>query len=417
MTSESAARALIDERTAFVWIWLPGATDPVVAGRIDASREPYVFTYGRSYLARESAVPIFAPELPLRTGNQTSASGPKLPLCLDDAMPDSWGRRVVNRRLGDPTAEFHDITYLLASGSNRIGALDFQRSAESYVARDAEMPALDDLAAAADAVTRNEPVDARLQDALLFGTAIGGARPKAMFVDDGRQLIAKFTTSTDTFAWVSSEFVAMELARRCGLRVAPVSITTAAGRDVLLVERFDRTPAGERRRVVSALTMLGLNTFPDGRYATYFDIAHHLRRWAAQPALELRELFARIAFNMLCGNTDDHGRNHAVFVDDDAVDLTPAYDVAPQPRTGSTAGQALAFTEADRSRDARLQLLVAAAATYLLEQDEARDLIAAQIRTIRANWDDVCAAAKLSDAEQASLWRAQFLNPHIWDRS
>lgn len=417
MTSEPAAAELVAARTAFVWIWLPGATDPVVAGRVDASREPYVFAYGRSYLAREDAVPIFAPELPLRAGNQTAASGPKLPLCLDDAMPDSWGRRVVNRRLGHPTAEFHEITYLLAGGSNRIGALDFQRSAESYVARDAVMPGLDDLAAAADAVVRNEPVDARLQDALLFGTAIGGGRPKAMFVDDDRQLIAKFTTSTDTFAWVSSEFVAMELARRCGLRVAPVSITTAAGRDVLLVERFDRTPSGARRRVVSALTVLGLNTFPDGRYATYFDIAHHLRRWAAHPAVELRELFSRIAFNMLCGNTDDHGRNHAVFVDDGAFELTPAYDIAPQPRTGRTAEQALAFAESNPSRDAQLQLLVDAAATYLLERDEARDLIATQIHTIRANWHDVCGMAKLSDAEQASLWRAQILNPHIWDRT
>jgi len=54
--------------TAFVWVWLPGATEPVVAGRLDAVGSVFMFTYGRSYLARADAVPLYLPELPLRTG-------------------------------------------------------------------------------------------------------------------------------------------------------------------------------------------------------------------------------------------------------------------------------------------------------------------------------------------------------------
>ena len=53
---------------AFVWIWLPGKTAPVVAGRIHAEDDHSVFTYGRSYLARDDAIPVHAPELPLRRG-------------------------------------------------------------------------------------------------------------------------------------------------------------------------------------------------------------------------------------------------------------------------------------------------------------------------------------------------------------
>ena len=93
---------------------------------------------------------------------------------------------------------------------------------------------------------------------------------------------------------------------------------------VLLVDRFDRTPAGTRRHFVSALTVLGLSSYPDGRYATYVDLAHRIRAEFVHPDATLRELFARIAFNMLTGNTDDHGRNHAAFVTANGLALTPA---------------------------------------------------------------------------------------------
>ena len=39
---------------------------------------------------------------------------------------------------------------------------------------------------------------------------------------------------------VNAEFLAMDLGKRVGLRVAGVELTAALGRDVLLVERFDR---------------------------------------------------------------------------------------------------------------------------------------------------------------------------------
>jgi serine/threonine-protein kinase HipA len=53
---------------AFVWIWLPGALEPVIAGRIEREGTAHVFTYGRSYLERERAIPIFSPELELQRG-------------------------------------------------------------------------------------------------------------------------------------------------------------------------------------------------------------------------------------------------------------------------------------------------------------------------------------------------------------
>ena len=400
--------------TAFVWIWLPGAQDPVVCGRIDADRSPVTFTYGRQYLDRSDAVPIYEPELPLQAGTQTTASGTGLPLCIDDAMPDSWGRHLVNHRLGKPTTDFSDLTYLLQSGSNRIGALDFQSDQRTYVARESKPPSLRQLAEAIEAITAGKPVDPELADVLINGTLIGGARPKAVLTGGGKQLIAKFSRSTDTYLWVQSEFVAMELARRAGLHVAPVEIMSAGERLALLVERFDRTAGGHRRRMVSALTILGFNTFPDGRYATYAGLAHQIRAQFVDPDATLRELFSRISFNILCGNTDDHGRNHAAFVDSHGLALTPAYDITPQQRTGEAAQQAMAYTDDIANRDSRIELLLAAAGVYHLADGEARDIVAEQVHVIRGHWDEVCDTAKLTQTQRGSFMNHQFLNPHAF---
>jgi serine/threonine-protein kinase HipA len=53
------------ERQAYVWIWLPGKTEPVVCGKLEADGEFIRFNYGRSYLERADAISVYDPELPL----------------------------------------------------------------------------------------------------------------------------------------------------------------------------------------------------------------------------------------------------------------------------------------------------------------------------------------------------------------
>ena len=161
-----------------------------------------------------------------------------------------------------------------------------------------------------------------------------------------RKLIAKFSSSTDTYNVVKSEFVAMRLAAKLGLDAAPVQLAHVAGKDVLLVERFDRVRAEagwQRRAMVSALTLFGLDEMM-ARYASYADLTEIIRHRFSQPRETLRELFGRLVFNILCGNTDDHARNHAAFWDGKQLALTPAYDLCPQNRTGNEASQAMLIT-------------------------------------------------------------------------
>src|SRR6056297_2086666 len=270
-----------DASEAYVWIWLPGETEPVVAGRLTQDGDHLLFTYGASYRERQDAIPIYEPELPLQRGTIAPKPGLSMPSCIRDGSPDAWGRRVIINRLtgAKPDAagvpDISELTYLLQSGSDRIGALDFQASSKDYEPRLAAEASFEELLAAAERIEKGLPLTPALDQALNHGTSIGGARPKALIDGDDKNLIAKFSSSNDLYSVVKVEFMAMRLAASCGLNVAPVSLIEAAGNDVLLIERFDRTKADgnwQRHAMVSALTMLGLNEMM-ARYASYEDLA------------------------------------------------------------------------------------------------------------------------------------------------
>ena len=414
MTSEPIGSA---PREAYVWTWLQDRAEPVVAGRLATTPQGLQFNYGRSYLARDDKLPLYLPELPLQPGLLPLPTGLSMPGCLRDAAPDAWGRRVIlNRLLGRAgrdadTTVLDELSYLLQSGSDRIGALDFQASATQYSRRDGGEASREELLESAARVEQGLPLSPALAQAIQHGTEIGGARPKATLDGDGRKWIAKFSSSTDVIPVVKAEFVAMRLAALAGLSVAPVRLEQAAGKDVLLVERFDRERHGShwrRRALVSALTLLGLDEMM-AAYASYEDLADLIRHRFIEPRATLRELFARLVFNILCGNTDDHARNHAAFWDGRQLALTPAFDICPQPRAGQEATQAMKIL--GDNRFSRLSVCVDAAARFQLSGDDARSIIDAQLQALRRHWPSVCDEARLGEAERYAFWGRQFLNP------
>lgn len=158
---------------AFVWIWLPAATAPVVAGRIGIEEgvpQRYAFTYGRSYLARDNAMPLSPLELPLEVGLQEPQGINLLHPCLRDGGPDAWGRRVLESRY--PDLGLNELDYLLLSGSDRIGALDFQRSSHEYIPRGMAHPSLEELLQVAERIEQRLPLPPELDLALLHGSSV-----------------------------------------------------------------------------------------------------------------------------------------------------------------------------------------------------------------------------------------------------
>lgn len=426
MTSKTVTSSSKSAREQiYVWVWLPNTLVPVVAGVVTGTdrqvRDETVlaFTYAQSYRERQDAISLFTEELPLQESSifpsdpKPGRSALALHGCLRDGAPDAWGRRVINLRLaGNPGIDLNELTYLAESGSNRIGALDFQDSANHYSPR-GEPASLEQLLYAAELIEAGASLPAELEAAAGHGTSVGGATPKALLVDGDRELIAKFASTTDIRPVIQAEAAATFLAARVGIKVARSQIRTVAGKKVLLLERFDRGPSGQRIQMLSALTILGVHEM-EARYSSYPELVDAIRKgpWEDIPAT-LRGLFTRLVFNVCIGNTDDHLRNHAAFWNGQRLRLTPAFDLTPQPRSEQTATHAIALTRTGE-RQSQLRLCRQVAVEFKLSAKEADEIIDHVISTIKSNWKDAVDHAELSTDEAKGLMGREFLNPYIW---
>lgn len=409
------------QREAAVWINLPGKESPVVCGRV-AMRQAGPdsvsdFVYGRSYLERDHAIPLVPHDLALERGVFSSRRG--IHGVLRDAAPDAWGRRVLLYRLrmseSRAESELTEIDYLLAT-RQRVGALHFQTSVEHLETSGRQSlpePELADLARAALAVESDEPIDPALLAALLHGTSIGGARPKALVNNQARPSLVKFSSTTDRFPMVRLEAVALELAGQCGLPVPGFELTEVLGKDALLIERFDvenNRDTFARRHFFSALTALGLDEM-EARYASYLDLADYLRLYGASPVDQCRQLFQRMVFNIFVGNTDDHARNHALFWDGHTVRLTPAYDLCVMPRMGGEASQSMAV--GSEGKRACVRNALSECGRFGLDQNEARSICLEMIGTIADGWTSAARHAQLSKSLARQLMNSAVLAPSV----
>ena len=160
--------------------------------------------------------------------------------------------------------------------------------------------------------------------------------------------------------------------------------------------------------MVSALTLLGLDDMM-ARYASYETLAEIIRHRFTDPKDTLKELFSRLVFNILSGNTDDHARNHAAFWGGKELTLTPAYDICPQGRTGNEASQAMLISGDNNL--SQLKTCLEAAHNFLLSEEDAHVVFHNLTTAIEQHWDAVCEEAELSEVDKKLLWGRQFLNP------
>jgi serine/threonine-protein kinase HipA len=424
MTSETPGEC-------FVYITLPGTTEPVTAGRfalsVDRRGAPEGrFVYGRSYLERQNAVALDPVELKLLPRTYATAALNGVFGALRDASPDYWGRRVIQRHLGK--AQPGEMEYLLYSPDDRAGALGFglnqippapkrtfnqtlelakvQAIADTIVADD-DQQTVDqvdrhhDDAAADDDDHRRVDRD-QVEKLMVIGTSMGGARPKAVVEDEAGLWIAKFNRPDDAWNSARVEHAMLLLARACGLTTAESRVVDVAGRDVLLVKRFDREKAEGgyfRARMISALTLLRTeDTYRSRDRWSYVLLAEELRRVSADPGADAGELFRRMAFNALISNIDDHPRNHALIAKNADWRLSPAYDLTPAVPI-SMERRGLAMECGDAGRFANADNLLSQSARFLLGPAEASAIIDAMETQVRGTWYATARAAGVSERD------------------
>ncbi|NEV64723.1 HipA domain-containing protein [Thiorhodococcus minor] len=408
-----------DAQECYVYITLPGRTEFVTAGRFaletDRTGTPVGrFVYGRSYLARPDAVPIDPVELKLGTGTQRTTALGGVFGALRDAGPDYWGRRVIEKHVGKPL--LGELDYLLNAPDDRAGALGFglNQTPPPPQRHFNQTLTLEKLQRIADAIIADEDVAPsasadQVEDLMLVGTSMGGARPKAVVEDAQGLWLAKLNRPDDPWNHARAEQAMLVLARACGIHSAESRIMTVGDRDVLLVKRFDRekTEDGYRRaRMVSGLTLLRTeDTHRHRDRWSYVLMAEELRRVSGRPQEDAIELFRRMCFNALISNTDDHPRNHAIIAKDQEWRLSPAYDLTPSTPI-STERRDLAMQCGDLGRYAHAGNLLSQSARFYLGPDEAAALIADMEDRIRSRWYETARREGLSERDCEKISRA-----------
>jgi len=401
-------------RECFVYIALPGHRTFVTAARFVQSTDRAgnsrgELIYGRRYLARPDAVPIDPIELKLGPNTYSTLTLKGLFGALRDASPDYWGRRVIEKHSGE--GELTEVDYLLNSADDRAGALAFGLSSVPPAPRRnfnrtialAHLQQLADSIIAQDEEAR--PVDSsaqQVEELLLLGSSMGGARPKVVVEEEDSLWIAKFNRIDDRFNQARVEHAMLRLARECGIHTAESRILTVADRDVLLVRRFDRervTDGYRRARMLSALTLLRAgDTHHDRGRWSYVLLAEELRRISKDPRADARELFLRMLFNALISNTDDHPRNHAVIAMDAEFRLAPAYDLTPFTPV-SVERRDLAMSIGDEGRYASADNILSQCARFLLSNEEASKIVDSMESLVKARWYPVARAAGVSEVD------------------
>ncbi len=397
------------EAECYVYIVPPGATEFVTAGRFRLTpvSPGYVgsFVYGRSYRERADAVELDPIELRLTDRPYETARMDGFFGAIRDAMPDYWGRRVIEKHAG--LAKLEEFDYLLKGPDDRAGALGFGLNVEPPVPQREFNRTLDleKLQRAADAIIADEPDNAgsaaaQVEELLLIGTSMGGARPKAVVQDNNVLYLAKFSRHDDRWNYPRVEHAVLTLAKECGLNAADSRIETIGGRDVLLVRRFDRDYADtgyRRHRMVSALTLLQSGDSPSERQNwSYLLLADEIRRVSTDPETDLRELFARMCFNAAVSNLDDHPRNHAIIAKTRDWRLSPAFDLTPTP-TVAIERRDLAMACGRYGRYANKINLLSEHGRFLLNAEEAKTLFTTITETIKNNWWPTMRRAEVSE--------------------
>lgn len=403
---------MTSEQRIYVYLQMPGSLETVAAAYYRQTVRDGIsvgtFGYGRQYRARPDAVPLEPFELPLTDRVMTTTRLNGIFGALRDALPDSWGRRVIEREVGRTVLD--EPFLLLHSPDDRAGALSFGLGAKPPgpfrgYNRAIELEKLLRLAEqilADDDDAEPDPQLAQAEALLRPGTSMGGARPKNVVEDADGLWIAKFPDRGDRWSNARVEHSMLQLARECGLHPAESKLVRVGDADVVLVKRFDREKVDGgylRHRMVSGLTILDTEDTAQSRERwSYLLLADELRRRSSRPKVDLAELYGRMVFNALISNTDDHPRNHALIAPTRDFQLSPVYDLTPNPLV-SVEKRDLVLVVGTYGRYANRTNVLSEAVRFMLTREEATAIVDKIQAVVRQRWYAVLRENGTSEAD------------------
>ena len=372
-----------------------------------AGRERVTYAHAPDWLTSPDAFQ-FDPTLPLRAGTLHPGADKAMFGTLGDSAPDTWGRRLMDRRERRTAAledrrprALHETDYLLGvSDETRLGALRFHSDGAFQSPEPTGVPstvALGDLLTAAQRIERGDETDDDLTMIFAPGSSLGGARPKASVLDQhGNLSIAKFPKQSDPYSLERWEAIALDMAQVAGIKVPRYDLVQAAGRPVLLSQRFDRLRhEGSEDHRVPFMSAMAMTEHKDGDDdCSYLEVVEAINERGSHPEEDRAELFRRIAFTILISNTDDHFRNHGfLWSGRTGWALSPAYDINPTPNSRGFLSTRIDFDEATASLD-----LLRSVAEFFVPLPVA-DTIVGECASVVRRWRDFATARHAPSAE------------------
>ena len=180
---------------------------------------------------------------------------------------------------------------------------------------------------------------------------------------------------------VENEAFCMRIAKHLGLEVAAVETTQAAGRKLIVVERYDRTVAtdGTVERLHQEDLCQATGTPPRSKYEQ--DGGPSLAKIAALvDSVTTREsterLLAAVTVNALIGNGDAHGKNFSLLHESSgALRLAPLYDLMCTLHYGDTR-LAMYIDTVQRTDRVTATRIVSEAARWGISRSRAIEIVA-----------------------------------------
>ena len=389
--------------------------------------DSYGFKFDETWLKKHGAI-FLSEDLNNYPGQQYTQPGKDIFGCFSDALPDRWGRTLLNRReqilAGEekrPVRRLSSFDYLVGIDDySRMGGFRFKESLDGdfiNVSDTLRIPPLTDIRQLIEASREIEKSEEENQlpdkkwivQLVQPGSSLGGARPKASIIDVDKVLyIAKFPSRKDDYDSGLWEHFCHLLAIQVGIDAAITQVISTNDKyHTLLSRRFDRTGDGKRIHFASAMTLLGLD---DGDNAAtghgYLDIVDFILQNCTNVEENLKELYRRVAFNICIGNSDDHFRNHGFLLTAKGWTFSPAYDMNPT----LSEYQSLLINSSTNKAD--LNILLDACEEYMLSRKVA-ELIISEVIEVVKNWRVLATKLGISKREMemfCSVFNSRILN-------
>lgn len=376
--------------------------------------DSYGFCYSNEWLKDYGSL-FFSDDLNNYPGQQYTTPDKDIFGCFSDALPDRWGRTLINRREQilakeekRPVRRLSSFDYLIGiEDFSRMGGFRFKESMDGEYINASEtlrIPPLTDirkLIAASSEIEKSEeenqlPEMRWIAQLVQPGSSLGGARPKASVMDENKNLcIAKFPSRKDDYDAGLWEHFSHLLAKNAGINAAKTRVISTNDKyHTLLSQRFDRRADGKRIHFASAMTLLGLT---DGDNANtghgYLDMVDFILQNCTNVEDNLKELYRRVAFNICIGNTDDHFRNHGFLLTAKGWTLSPAYDMNP------TLNEYQSLLINSHTNKSDLNELLDSCEEYILPKETAWQIIAEVLDAVK-EWRALATRLVLAKSEQ-----------------